>query len=204
MPRRRHSAPPGARCTICNHVERERIERSIAYGVSIRAVSKEFAISHHATWRHWANHVSAERRASYVVAPGKSLDKLRSQVVDENLGLIEHYRIIRAQLYVAFDVAAEIGDRSALDRLAARLHENLRDIGRLTGELQAGLFIQNNILVDSPDFNLAIAAVISAVTPFPEARNAVITALRDLEKRTSTPLPALRQGLPILMEAGDR
>jgi hypothetical protein len=62
------------------------------------------------------------------------------------------------------------------------LHENLRDSGRLTGELQRGplLNIQNNVLVN-PDYSKAIARIVSAVAPYPEVRQAVIAALRDLD-----------------------
>ena len=78
-----------------------------------------------------------------------------------------------------------------LSQRAARLHENFRDCGRLTGELQREplLNIQNNVLVN-PDYTKAIARIVSAVAPFPEAREAVITALRDLEE-ADDPAPAL-------------
>ena len=64
-------------------------------------------------------------------------------------------------------------------------------VGRLTGELQRGplLNIQNNLLVN-PDYTRAIARLVSAVAPYPEAREAVIAALRDLDAESSPP-PAL-------------
>jgi hypothetical protein len=71
------------------------------------------------------------------------------------------------------------------------LHENLHDSGRLTGELQRGplLNIQNNVLLN-PDYTKAIARIVSAVAPYPEAREAVIGALCDLDA-TSAPAPVL-------------
>ena len=62
------------------------------------------------------------------------------------------------------------------------MHGNFRDCGRLTGELQRRplLNIQNNVLVN-PDYTKAIARIVSAVAPHPEAREAVIAALRDLD-----------------------
>ena len=91
----------------------------------------------------------------------------------------------------AFGAAAEVGDSNSLALLAGRLHENFRDCGRLTGELQRGplLNIQNNVLVN-PDYTRAIARLVSAVSPYPEAREAVIAALRDLDAQGSSP-PAL-------------
>jgi hypothetical protein len=42
----------------------------------------------------------------------------------------------------------------------------------------------------NPDYTRAIARLVSAVAPYPEAREAVIAALRDLDAESSSP-PAL-------------
>jgi hypothetical protein len=90
-----------------------------------------------------------------------------------------------------FSAASELGDGNSLALLAGRLHENFRDCGRLTGELQHGplLNIQNNVLVN-PDSARAIARIVSAVAPYPEAREAVVAALRDLDAASGS-APAL-------------
>jgi hypothetical protein len=179
------------RCQGCNHPERVRIERFLAAGASIKGAARKFAINYHALRRHWRNHVSAEARATYVAGAGASKDQLEEIVADESLGLLDHYRIIRGALYRSLSAAAELGDSNSLALLAGRLHENFRDCGRLTGELQRGplLNIQNNVLVN-PDYTRAIARLVSAVAPYPEARDAVIAALRDLDAESSSP-PAL-------------
>jgi hypothetical protein len=51
------------------------------------------------------------------------------------------------------------------------------------------LNVQNNILVN-PDYATAIARIVSAVAPYPEAREAVIAALRDLDAASAS-APAL-------------
>ena len=170
------------RCQGCNHLERVRIERLLAAGASIKGTARKFTIDHHALRRHWLNHVSAEARATYIAGAGATKDQLEEIVADESLALIDHYRIVRGSLYKGFGVASEVGDSNSLALLAGRLHENFRDCGRLTGELQRGplLNIQNNVLVN-PDYSRAIARIVSAVDPYPEAREAVIAALRDLD-----------------------
>ena len=97
------------------------------------------------------------------------------------------YRIVRGALYKGFSAASELTDGNSLALLAGRLHENFRDCGRLTGELQRGplLNIQNNVLVN-PDYTRAIARIVSAVAPYPEAREAVIAALRDLDAASAS------------------
>ena len=170
-----------------------RIERFLAAGASIKGAARKFAIDYHALRRHWRNHVSAEARAIYVAgAAAATKDELEEIIADESLGLVDHYRIVRGALYKGFSAAAELGDGNAVALLAGRLHENFRDCGRLTGELQRGplLNIQNNVLVN-PDYTRAIARIVSAVAPYPEAREAVIAALRDLdaESASGTALP---------------
>jgi hypothetical protein len=99
-------------------------------------------------------------------------------VADESLALIDHYRIVRSALYKGFSAASELGHGNSLALLAGRLHENLRDCGRLTGELQHGplLNVQNNVLVN-PDYTNAIARIVSAVAPYPEERPSAL--IRD-------------------------
>ena len=179
------------RCQGCKHLERVRIERLLAAGASMKGTARKFAIDYHALRRHWVNHVSTEARAAYIAGAGATKDQLEAIVADESLAIIDHYRIVRGGLYKGFGAASEIGDGNALALLAGRLHENLRDCARLTGELQRGplLNIQNNVLVN-PDYMKAIVRIVSAVAPYPEARAAVIMALRDLDS-ASDPLPAL-------------
>jgi hypothetical protein len=163
----------------------------LAAGGSIKGAARKFAIDYHALRRHWRNHVSAEARAAYIAGAGAAKDQLEEIVADETLGLIDHYRIVRGALYKGFSAASELGDGNSLALLAGRLHENFRDCGRLTGELQHGplLNIQNNVLVN-PDSARAIARIVSAVAPYPEAREAVVAALRDLDA-ASAAAPAL-------------
>jgi len=122
-------------------------------------------------------------------------DQLEAVVADESVALIDHYRIVRSGLYKSFGATAEIGDCHALALLAGRLHENLRDCGRLTGELQQGplLNIQNNVLV-TPDYAKTIARIVSAVAPYPEAREAVIAALRDFDAASGSVAALAGQG----------
>src|SRR5689334_19952324 len=142
---RRKGAPTG-RCQGCNHPERVRIERFLAAGASIKGAARRFDIDYHALRRHWGNHVSAEARASYAAGASASKDQLEEIVADESLALIDHYRIVRGKLYKGFTAAAELGDGNSLALLAGRLHENFRDCGRLTGELQRGPLLKSRTM----------------------------------------------------------
>jgi len=184
------------RCRGCNHLERVRIERLLSAGGSIKGTARKFEIDYHALRRHWMNHVSAEARATYIAGAGVAKDQLEEAVADESLALIDHYRIVRGALYKGMSAASEVSDNNALALLSGRLHENFRDCGRLTGEVQRSplLNVQNNVLIN-PDYTKAITRIVSAVTPHPDARDAVIAALRDLDA-ASTPAPALEDHRP--------
>ena len=121
------------RCRGCNHLERVRIERLLSAGASVKGTARKFELDYHALRRHWINPGSAEARAAYIAGAGVIKDQLEEIVADESLALIDHYRIIRSALYKGFSAASELGDGNSLALLAGRLHENLRDCGRLTG-----------------------------------------------------------------------
>jgi hypothetical protein len=70
----------------------------------------------------------------------------------------------------------------------ARLHENLRDSARPTGDLQRGPFLAINQttvnFLANPDAARTVAKIVGAVAPYPEARAAVIAALRELDMQS--------------------
>src|SRR5262249_29528069 len=86
-------------CQGCVHLERVRIERLLAAGASIKGAARKFAIDYHALRRHWINHVSAEARTAYIAGAGATKDQLEVLVADESVALIDHYRIVRSELY---------------------------------------------------------------------------------------------------------
>lgn len=181
-------------CQCCHSTERKRAEKALANGATLRAVARKFNLSEDSLQRHWSRHVTDDAKARYIVGPiADKKEKLAAAVLDENMSSLDHYRIIRSTLYATFDNAAEVGDRTAIDRLAGRLHENLRDCARLTGELQPMLVgQQNNInITNSNNYTEVIAIVVNALAGFPEARQSVIHALRDYEARKAPAAPMI-------------
>jgi hypothetical protein len=80
------------------------------------------------------------------------------------------------------DSATEGRDPHNFVQIAGRLHENLRDSARLTGELQRGPLLNiTNTVVAVADQGRLIAEIVAAVSPYSEARAAVVAALRRLD-----------------------
>jgi len=81
-----------------------------------------------------------------------------------------------------------------LTRVSSQLHANLELTGKLLGDLGIGSTTNVNVLV-LPAYVEMRVAVVQALAPFPEARQAVAAALHQLESKaaadiTSTETPA--------------
>ena len=181
----RRPGPHFARCSICKHPERARIEHLLARGASKKHLAETFAVGEWSLGRHWRSHVSETIRAAVLVKalkPGETIEKL---VTDENIGLLENLQRIRAILYSQFDAAAETGDRTAVASLATRLHENLRMAATRSGELAQSVKATNvtNVIL-SPAYLELRHALLTALRRYPEATEAVVAAFRSLELRS--------------------
>lgn len=168
-------------------------------GVSSRAVGKKFDVSRDAAWRHLKNHVSPERRAQLVAGPMK-LGELAEKATSEGTTLIDYLSMIRSVLMARFLAAAETGDNQSTGLLAGRLNEALRLMASVSGELtRATSGITNNTLIlASPLMQDLQLMLIRTLSPFPEARAAVLSGLEDLSARAlSQSAPAPPAGLLI-------
>jgi hypothetical protein len=184
-----HSPKPNGKCTVCTHTERVRLELLLAGGASLRSVARKYGLSHYAVGRHWTGHVSDERKANLVLGPVQR-QALAARVAEESSSVIDQLRIVRAGLFQTYDTALTAGDRLSIGMIAGRLHENLRDVARLTGQLATSPLVMqqtNNFFVGDPAFARFQAQLIAALRPFPDARSAVIRQFETLE---ATPLAA--------------
>ncbi len=186
-----HRDVPTGRCTVCVHHERVRLELLLAGGASANAVARKFGTSRHAVNRHWRGHVTDERRAALTFGPVKR-EALASRVAEESESVIDHYRAVRSGLYHLYSAAIDAGDRTGGALLAGRLHENLANIARLTGQLATSPLIQfnqqNNFFLNDPQFAQFQARLIATLRPFPEARTAVIAEFERIEPPQLTQL----------------
>ena len=143
-----------------------------------------------ATFRHCKNHLSDVQKVQYLAGPAAIAD-LVNQAVQEDRAIIDNYKIVRSELMHAANTAAARGVR--LERVAGRLLETLRDMGKLTGELReygaTSISITNNhaVVMNSPIIAEIQAEIIDALAPFQEAREAVIARLISLDERHRQP-----------------
>ncbi len=76
-----------ARCIVCSHPERARIELARVSGVGLDTIAKTFGITKDAVWRHTTNHLTDAERAIYLC--DVDLKGLAERANSEALSLID-------------------------------------------------------------------------------------------------------------------
>jgi len=139
-----------------------------------------------------SNHVSSETKVSYLAGPAKVQD-LVNLAADENKGLLEYLSVIRSILVGQLDRSAQRDKPYEVERVAGRVLDVLKEIGRLTGEVQAyasqTFNIQNNFnVLNTPEFIDLQTGLLQLCAAHPEARPDVIALFRKLSEKHSPKL----------------
>jgi hypothetical protein len=140
--------------------------------------------------RHWHGHVSDQMKASFLAGP-LQLEELAQMAAETGASVLDHLHAIRVVLFSHLTTATEAGDGALAANVAGRLTHVLETIARISGELGAlatntTYNIVNNqmVLTQHPSFLRLQASLLHALAPFPEARAAVVAALRELDGDT--------------------
>jgi AcrR family transcriptional regulator len=179
-----------ARCSICSHRERARIEFARVSGVSLRNIEETFGVSAQAVWRHFANkHVSDDQRALYLA--DVDLKGLAERANAESLSLLDYLAITRSTLMVQMQAAAGCNDRSGTAQLAGKLNQTLQLIAECTGEMLrlSPHTVNHNVTVflSSPLYIELERMLIDTLSDHPDALAKVVAGLRQLEERAPSP-----------------
>jgi hypothetical protein len=176
------------RCIVCNHPDRVLIEATKIAGAGLDTIAAKYKISRDCIWRHMKDHVPEELRAEYLAAV--PMKELAAKAAEEGVSVLAYFSIVRATLLRQFQLAASVNDKHAVSALAGRLNEVLRSIGSVTGEmgdLAARSITINNTttILNSPVFANLQATLLHALSPFPDARAAVVAALRSMDEENA-------------------
>lgn len=176
-------------CSVCRHPERHRIEMLRLGGSPVDPLAEKFGLGRDAIYRHMANHVDAETKASIIA--DVPLKDLAARAAEEGVSLLDYFAIVRSTVIEQLLSAAAIGDRSGTAALAGRATEVLKEIGKLTGEMlrTSPINITHNtaVFVSSPAFARLERMLIERLGPHPEALGAVLEGLRALEEEGEPP-----------------
>jgi hypothetical protein len=185
---------PNSRCQVCRHEERWRIELLRAGGASLDSLAAKFNLDRDAIWRHWRQHVTDEAKATYLCGPA-DMEKLAEKAALEGDSVIDYLRMCRSTLVAQMAAMNDAGDARGAAYVAVQLTKVLEAMARITGELndlaRSATFNISNVtnvavLEQHPIFMRMQASMLRALGPFPDARNAVVAALRDLDETART------------------
>jgi hypothetical protein len=174
----------GGRSTIDQHPERAAIELGLARAVPLRVLSKRHRVSIDALYRHRQKMrrdqpqvFAALVAADWKVKP-EELEALRLETSD---GWLKQLRSQFDKLLRAQDLCLETGNFTVAAQLASQVHRALEMLGRAIGEIAThSVKVQQNIIL-APGYWRARTAIVQALAPFPDARRAVLQALRGVE-----------------------
>ena len=154
-------------CTVCEHAEREAIDRALVGDASNRSVASLYDVSEAAVRRHKANHLPAKLVMAQAAGEVAQADDLLGQM--QNLQ--------RRTLAVLEAAESTNQHRTALSAIR-EARSNLELLAKLLGELDERPV--TNILV-SAEWVSVRTAMMEALGPYPQARVAVAGRLSELE-----------------------
>ena len=185
-------------CQVCKHAERERIESLRASGASLDSLAKKFHVHRDAIWRHWKDHVSADLKVTYLSGPA-TIAELKERAAAEGGSILDHLSILRSILMGQITASAEAQSAFTLATLSSRLVEVLREIGKITGEIERlnpSVNVTTNIAIMSdPRMILLQEGLLTIARQVPEARGPIVELLRRLDS------PDQMQPSPPMIEA---
>jgi len=188
-------------CSICTHPERLEIDRLILSGESYRNIAKQFGLSIGTISRHKEAHIGTDLqdvREVMVAAREEALAEIKSEVKARDLKEIKEEIITEARETTAarLETAASYLDQLILLRQkAADILEDaakagdlktalmgikearacIETLARIEGQLSDAPQIT---IINSPEWVEVRTVIIQALDPYPQAKEAVVNAIR--------------------------
>jgi len=151
------------RCTVCEHPDREAIDRALVGDASNRSVASLYDVSEAAVRRHKSNHLPARLVMAAQAEEVAEADNLLGQVRD----------LQQSTLDILAEAEQSKQYRTALSAIR-EARSNLELLAKLLGELDERPALNLQI---SPEWLELRAVIIGALEPYSEARGAVLRAI---------------------------
>lgn len=156
----------GRLCSICSSPDRAAIDQAIAAGTGFRGIARSFrGVTADSIGRHAVSHLPiAVMAAAEIVETERAIDligKVRGYIANAESILADAEAVGKPALALA-----------ALDRALACINV----LAKLTGDIDDRMTV--NVLAASPEFVQLQSAILTALRPFPDALEAVKSALR--------------------------
>jgi len=157
----------GRQCTVCAHKDLEEINRLLLCSDSYRDIARQFGLSKDALARHKESHIPKELLKSNDIQEVAKADVLLVQLGE-----------IREKTLSLLDKAEQAADTRVYGAPVAYLRE-VREQFKLIAELEGRLAAQPQItIINNPEWVELRTVIIQALDPFPEAKEALVNAIR--------------------------
>jgi hypothetical protein len=185
------------KCSICSHGDEPAISAAIANGASYRRVAARYKVGLASVGRHARSCVSLEARdRAAAKALNVTVANLSEQKLAESSNLLSNLIGVRTRLFAISDRARLAGNLLVETQVEKNVLAALTVEAKVLGELGAHSTTINQSLVLAPDYFRLRSALMSALAPYPAARNAVSAALRTIETTAPADEPQLAIGGP--------
>jgi hypothetical protein len=162
-------------------------------------IARKYDVSRDVVHRWSKTKIPPQLKAKRYVGLLKATDDLEKLRIEESDNLLKNLAMQRARLLLAQDAAIAIEVLSVIARLSGQIHQNLELVGKYLGEF-AKVSVQTSVsLLVTPEYLKLRAALLQALWPYPEARQAVAAILHDTEGAAAQePVP---KGHDVVIEA---
>jgi hypothetical protein len=150
-------------CTVCEHPEREAIDRALVGDASNRSVASLYDVSEAAVRRHKGNHL-----------PAKLVMAEKASEVAQAESLLAQVRDLQARTLAILEAAEETRQHRTALAAIREARSNLELLAKLLGELDEPSVINLHV---SPEGLELRAVIVGALEPYSEARLAVLRAI---------------------------
>jgi hypothetical protein len=153
-------------CTICSHPAKESIDSALVRRTPYRAIARRYRVSTDALSRHLNDHL-----ADYVQ------QALRKYGLEKGVKVLDKLNATLNRLDSFLDEAEGKRDAREFVIVAAELRKELELLAKLQGDLQQEGAVNINL---HPEWLTIEATIGVALEPYPAAREAVVSALKEL------------------------
>jgi transposase-like protein len=154
-------------CTVCAHADLSAVDKALVGGGSYRDVAQRFGLSKHAVARHRAEHL-----------PVRLVKAEQAAQTTEATDLLREVKALRSKTYRILLEAEGKGDLKTALMAVREARGCLELLAEVEGQLDRRPQVS---IVASPEWVAVRTALLAALRPYPDARQAVVERLRAVE-----------------------
>jgi hypothetical protein len=155
-------------CTVCSHEERDAIEDAFIAGVPKRRIATQYGVGEKAVRHHIREHLPALLTLAR--------DAERASRADSLLDRIE---ALQSRPLAILEATEQTQDHRVALSAIREARGNLELIGEVTRELDRTPTLNLHL---NPEYIAVRTAIVKAVEPYPEVRDAISQAMLELEE----------------------